>query len=75
MMFTCQRLVVKEEEGVSRGLDTNARPFTDQFVGKGHRSVPGGDPLKNRQMLLDEGFTDDEVNNEGTFWNFLDEVP
>ena len=53
-------------------LKTNMLDITDHFVGQGMRAVPVGDPLKQKAVLLQEGFSNDEIRTAYQAWNFID---
>ena len=44
-------------------------------VGQGTRVVPEGDPLKQKAVLLREGFSNEEVRGAYQAWNFTDGAP
>ena len=46
--------------------------ITDHFVGQGMRAVPVGDPLKQKAVLLQEGFSNEEIKGAYQAWNFID---
>ena len=53
-------------------LKTNMLDITDHFVGQGLRAVPVGDPLKQKAVLLQEGFSNEEIKGAYQAWNFID---
>ena len=53
-------------------LKTNMLDITDHFVGQGMRVVPVGDPLKHKAVLLQEGFSNEEIKGAYQAWNFID---
>ena len=53
-------------------LKTNMLDITDHFVGQGMRAVPVGDPLKKKAVLLQEGFSNEEIKGAYQAWNFID---
>ena len=53
-------------------LKTNMLDITDHFVGRGMRAVPVGDPLKQKAVLLQEGFSNEEIKGAYQAWNFID---
>ena len=53
-------------------LKTNMLDITDHFVGQGMRAVPVGDPLKQKAVLLQEGFSNEEIKGAYQAWNFID---
>ena len=53
-------------------LKTNMLDITDHFVGQGMRAVPVGDPLKQKPVLLQEGFSNEEIKGAYQAWNFID---
>ena len=44
----------------------------DHFVGQGMRMIPVGDPLKPKAVLLQEGFSNEEIRGAYQAWNFID---
>lgn len=46
--------------------------ISDHFIGQGTRAGPFGDPLKQRTVLLREGFTPRGVSGAYQAWNFID---
>ena len=46
--------------------------ITAHFVDQGMRAVPVGDPLKQKAVLLQEGFSNDEIRTAYQAWNFID---
>ena len=70
--------VLKAEKGGFRKfkheffLKTNMLDITDHFVGQGMRAVPVGDPLKQKAVLLQEGFSNEEIKGAYQAWNFID---
>ena len=53
-------------------LKTNMLDITDHFVGQGMRAVPVGDPLKQKAVMLQEGFSNEEIKGAYQAWNFID---
>ena len=53
-------------------LKTNMLDITDHFVGQGMRAVPVGDPLKQKAVLLQEGFSNEEIKGAYQAWYFID---
>ena len=53
-------------------LKTNMLDITDHFVGQGMRAVPVGDPLKQKAVLLQEGFSNEKIKGAYQAWNFID---
>ena len=53
-------------------LKINMLDITDHFVGQGMRAVPVGDPLKQKAVLLQEGFSNEEIKGAYQAWNFID---
>ena len=53
-------------------LKTNMLDITDHFVGRGMRAVPVGDPLKQKAVLLQEGFSNEEIKGAYQAWHFID---
>ena len=46
--------------------------ITAHFVDQGMRAVPVGDPLKQKAVLLQEGFSNEEIRGACQAWNFID---
>ena len=46
--------------------------ITAHFVDQGMRAVPVGDPLKQKAVLLQEGFSNEEIRNAYQAWNVID---
>ena len=46
--------------------------ISGHFVGQGKRVVPVRDPLKQRAVLLREGFSSEEIRGAYQAWNFVD---
>ena len=46
--------------------------ITAHFVDQGMRAVPVGDPLKQKAVLLQEGFSNEEIRGAYQVWNFID---
>ena len=46
--------------------------ITAHFVDQGMRAVPVGDPLKQKAVLLQEGFSNEEIRGVYQAWNFID---
>ena len=42
-------------------LKSNILDISDHFVGQGMQMVPGGDPLKQKAVLLREGVSNEEI--------------
>ena len=53
-------------------LKANMLDISDHFVGQRVRAVPIGDPLKQKAVLLREGFSPEEIIGIYQAWNFLD---
>ena len=53
-------------------LKANMLDITAHFVDQGMRSVPVGDPLKQKAVLLQEGFSNDKIRTAYQAWNFID---
>ena len=53
-------------------LKANMLDISDHFVGQRVRAVPVGDPLKQKAVLLWEGFSPEEIRGAYQAWNFLD---
>ena len=53
-------------------LKANTLDISGQFVGQGTRVVPVGDPLKQRAVLLREGFSSGEIKGAYQAWNVMD---
>ena len=53
-------------------LKENMLDISDHFVGQRVRAVPVGDPLKQKTVLLREGFLPEEIRDAYQAWNFLD---
>ena len=54
-------------------LKTNMLEITDDhFVAQGMQMVPVGDPLKQKAVLLREGFSNEEIRGAYQAWNFMD---
>ena len=53
-------------------LKANMLDITSHFVDQGMRAVPVGDPLKQKAVLLQEGFSNDEIRTAYQAWNFID---
>ena len=53
-------------------LKANVLDITAHFVDQGMRAVPVGDPLKQKAVLLQEGFSNDEIRTAYQAWNFID---
>ena len=53
-------------------LKVNMLDIFDHFVGQTVRVVPVGDPLKQKAVLLREGFSPEEIRGAYQLWNFLD---
>ena len=53
-------------------LKANMLDITAHFVDQGMRAVPVGDPLKQKAVLLQEGFSNDEIRTAYQAWNFID---
>ena len=51
-------------------LKANMLDITAHFVDQGMRAVPVGDPLKQKAVLLQEGFSNDEIRTAYQAWNF-----
>ena len=52
-------------------LKTNMLDITAHFVDQGMRAVPVGDPLKQKAVLLQEGFSNEEIRGAYQAWNFI----
>ena len=46
--------------------------ISDHFVGQRVRTVPVGDPLKQKAVLLRESFSTEEIRGAYQAWSFLD---
>ena len=46
--------------------------ISGHFVGQGTRAVPVRDPLKQRAVLLQEGFSSEGIRGAYQAWNFMD---
>ena len=53
-------------------LKANMLDITAHFVDQGTRAVPVGDPLKQKAVLLQEGFSNEEIRSAYQAWNFID---
>ena len=53
-------------------LKANMLDISDHFVRQMVRAVPVGDPLKQKAVLLREGFSPEEIRGVYQAWNFLD---
>ena len=53
-------------------LKTNMLDIIAHFVDQGMRAVPVGDPLKQKAVLLQEGFSNEEIRGAYQAWNFVD---
>ena len=53
-------------------LKANILDISDHFVGQRVQAVPVGDPLKQKAVLLWEGFSPEEIRCACQGWNFLD---
>ena len=53
-------------------LKANMLDITAHFVDQGIRAVPVGDPLKQKAVLLQEGFSNEEIRSAYQAWNFID---
>ena len=53
-------------------LKANILDISDHFVGQRVRAVPVGDPLKQKDVLLRDGFIPEEIRGAYQAWNFLD---
>ena len=53
-------------------LKANMLDITAHLVDQGMRAVPVGDPLKQKAVLLQEGFSNDEIRTAYQAWNFID---
>ena len=53
-------------------LKANVLDITAHFVDQGTRAVPVGDPLKQKAVLLQEGFSNEEIRSAYQAWNFID---
>ena len=53
-------------------LKANMLDITAHFVDQGMRAVPVGDPLKQKAVLLQEGFSNEEIRSAYQAWNFID---
>ena len=52
-------------------LKTNMLDISDHFVGQRMQMVPVGDPLKQKAVLLREGFSNEEIRGAYRVWNFI----
>ena len=70
--------VLKAEKGGFRKfkheffLEANMLDITAHFVDQGMRAVPVGHPLKQKAVLLQEGFSNEEIRSAYQAWNFID---
>ena len=48
--------------------------ISGHFVGQMTRAIPLEDPLKQRAVLLREGFSDEEIRGAYQAWNLIDET-
>ena len=53
-------------------LKANMLDITAHFVDQGTRAVPVGDPLKQKAVLLQESFSNEEIRSAYQAWNFID---
>ena len=53
-------------------LKANMLDITAHSVDQGMRAVPVGDPLKQKAVLLQEGFSNEEIRSAYQAWNFID---
>ena len=53
-------------------LKANMLDITAHFVDQGTRAVPVGDPLKQKAVLLQEDFSNEEIRSAYQAWNFID---
>ena len=53
-------------------LKANKLDITAHFVDQGMRAVPVEDPLKQKEVLLQEGFSNEEIRGAYQAWNFID---
>ena len=53
-------------------LKANMLDITAHFVDQGTRAVPVGDPLKQKAVLLQEVFSNDEIRTAYQAWNLID---
>ena len=53
-------------------LKANMLDITAHFADQGMRAVPVGDPLKQKTVLLQEGFSNEEIRGAYQAWNFID---
>ena len=53
-------------------LKANMSEISDYFVGQRVQAVSVGDPLKQKAVLLREGFLPEEIRGAYQTWNFLD---
>ena len=53
-------------------LKLNMLGISGHFVGQGTRVVPVGDSLKQRAVLLREGFSSEEIRGAYQAWNAID---
>ena len=53
-------------------LKANMLDISGHFVGQRARVVPVGDPLKQRAVLLWEGFLSEEIRGAYQAWSFID---
>ena len=53
-------------------LKANMLDITAHFVDQGTRAVPVGDPLKQKAVLLQEGFSNEEIRSAYQAWSFID---
>ena len=53
-------------------VKVNMLDITDHFVGQGMQMVPVGNPLKQKAVLLREGFSNEEIRGASQAYNFID---
>ena len=53
-------------------LKTHMLDITAHFVDQGMRAVPVGDPLKQKAVLLQEGFSNEKIRGAYQAWNYID---
>ena len=46
--------------------------ITDHFVGQGMQMIPVGDPIKQKAVVLREGFSNEEIRGAYQAWNLIE---
>ena len=76
--------VLKGEKGKKGGFQTFKHEFllkanmldvSGHFIGQKTRVVPVGDPLKQKEVLLRDSFSSEEIKEVYQAWNFIDGAP